>query len=158
MENIRYTEVERLEELFGTKRARPLIQWLHETDLGQLALGRHEIGEGTYANVQEYETKLESVYEAHRRYADIQLTVVGREEVAVAPLQQATKEVAPYDENADCVLYGEATGAQRIPLSPRTNLLVLMPEDAHMPCMAIDGVPEKVKKIVVKVKIEGLKD
>ncbi|MBR4758462.1 MAG: YhcH/YjgK/YiaL family protein, partial [Bacteroidaceae bacterium] len=62
--------------------------FLKHTDLSALSLGRHEIGQGCYANVQEYETKTTSKYELHRRYIDVQLLGFGEELVYVAPKDQ----------------------------------------------------------------------
>lgn len=61
-----------------------VAQWLQKTDLNALPLGRNEIGEGAYANVAEYETRLANVYELHRRYIDVQLLARGEEAVYVA--------------------------------------------------------------------------
>ena len=36
----------------------------------------------------------------------------------------------------------------------KNQFMVLFPNDAHQPCMAY-GKPQKVKKVVVKVRIDG---
>ena len=128
--------------------------FLQRTDLDTLPLGRNEIGEGAFANVQEYETKTVSKYELHRRYIDVQLLCRGRELVYVAPVAQAREPQGEFDEAKDFILYATATDPRAVEVSP-SNYLVLYPSDAHMPCMAIDGKPEPVRKIVVKIPYAG---
>ena len=59
---------------------RAAAEFLTRKDLGSLALGRYDLtSSGTYANVQEYDTKDSSVFEAHRSYVDIQVAIDGQE-------------------------------------------------------------------------------
>ena len=127
-----------------------VAEFLQKTDLSALPLGRNEIGEGCFANVQEYETKLQSVYELHRRYIDVQLLTRGEEIVFVAPKEQATEPQGEFNVENDFILYASAKDAvqRRVSLA---SYQVLFPSDAHMPCMAIDGAPAGVRKICVKI-------
>ncbi|MBQ8968992.1 MAG: YhcH/YjgK/YiaL family protein [Bacteroidaceae bacterium] len=125
-------------------------RFLRERELAALPLGRNEIGEGAFANVQEYETKLQSQYELHRRYIDVQLLVRGEELVYVAPKEMGRMPQGDFDEQNDFILYASADNASAVHVSPQ-RYLILYPSDAHMPCMAIDGTPKPVRKIVVKI-------
>lgn len=127
-----------------------VARFLQNTDLDALPLGRNDIAEGAFANVQEYETKTASKYELHRRYIDVQLLTRGEEWVYVAPVADAHDPQGAFDTEADCILYASAVSERRVVVSPR-SYLILYPSDAHMPCMAIDGVSRPVRKIVVKI-------
>lgn len=127
-----------------------VARFLLDTDLNALPLGRNEIAEGAFANVQAYDTKTTSQYELHRRYIDVQLLTQGEEWVYVAPVADAREPQGTFDTEADFMLYASAISQQRVLVSP-SSYLVLYPSDAHMPCMAIDGVSRPVRKIVVKI-------
>ena len=124
--------------------------FLRDTDLAALPLGRNEVGAGCFANVQEYNTKLESKYELHRRYIDVQLLTSGEELVYVADREDAREPQGEFNTKNDFILYASATKERKVTVSPE-SWLILYPTDAHMPCMAIDGVSRPVRKIVVKI-------
>jgi biofilm protein TabA len=127
------------------------FEYVHQIDINTIAAGRYEIeGEAMYALVQEYDSKLkeEGKWEAHRRYIDLQYVVKGVEGIGYANihhLQQGT-----YDDGRDFLpLQGEADL-----ITVRSGSFVLLfPEDAHMPGMAL-GTPASVKKIVLKISRE----
>lgn len=127
------------------------FDYLKTTDLSNLEVGRFEIdGKNVFALVSEYESKAhqECRLEAHQAYADIQYIVSGREAIGFAPLngQTVTEE---YIAEKDIVFFsGETT---QLILEPGM-FAVFYPQDVHRPSMQING-PEKVKKIVVKVKL-----
>lgn len=124
--------------------------FLKEKDMKALPLGRNEIGEGAFANVAEYETKLQNMYELHRRYIDVQLLAYGREAVFVADKGQAREPQGEFNEEGDFILYAEAAGARQVMVSPE-SYQVFYPSDAHKPCMAVEGCPQPVRKVCVKI-------
>lgn len=124
--------------------------FLQEQDLDALPLGRNEIGEGAFANVAEYETKRENLYELHRRYTDLQLLTRGCEAVFVADREQACEPQGAFNEEGDYILYASAAGARRVLVSPASYQL-FFPQDAHKPCMAVGGTPQPVRKVCVKI-------
>lgn len=124
--------------------------FLKEQDLNALPLGRNEIGDGAFANVAEYETKLQNVYELHRKYIDVQLLTRGSEVVFVADKEQAREPQGEFNEEGDFILYADADNARRMLVSP-DSYQVFYPSDAHKPCMAVDGQPQPVRKVCVKV-------
>ena len=85
-------------------------------------------------------------WEAHRRYADIQVILEGEEIIGYAPLE--TMECDPYNEEKDFVLCrGEGT-----PMLYRSgDFAVFFPQDAHKPCVRPENGGETVRKAVVKV-------
>lgn len=129
-----------------------VAHFLKERDLSTLPLGRNEIGEGCFANVAEYETKLSNVFELHRRYIDVQLLAWGEETVFVAPKEQAQEPQGEFDETNDFILYARADKVQPRLVSP-ASYQVFFPTDAHKPCMATNGVPAPVRKICVKIPV-----
>ena len=126
------------------------FRFLMETDFSKLPDGRMELdGQDVYASLSSYETKsVNDTPEAHRKYIDVQFLVSGTEKVGVAPLSVMQEEVSG-DEQGDIWFYHG-------PTEPLTlggdRVLVLWPQDAHAPCMAID-MPETVRKCVVKVRV-----
>jgi len=124
--------------------------FLKENDMKALPLGRNEIGEGAFANVAEYETKLQNMYELHRRYIDVQLLTYGREAVFVADKGQAREPQGEFNEEGDFILYADAAGARQVVVSSE-SYQVFYPSDAHKPCMAVEGCPQPVRKVCVKI-------
>lgn len=127
------------------------FQYLENTNLSTLETGRYEIdGQDVFALVSEYDSKdpQECRLEAHQTFADIQYIVSGREAIGYAILNNQDI-MDPYTPEKDIVFFtGETT-----PLILEAGMFaVFFPQDVHRPCMQIDG-PEKVKKVVVKVKM-----
>ena len=126
------------------------LRYLLDTDLEQIAEGRYEIeGDSVFALVQQYASKPkeEGFWEAHRQYADVQYVVSGTEHMGYARAESLDAE--PYDAEKDFIkLRGEGSF-----LVMRAGLfIVLHPQDAHMPGMAIT-TPAPVRKVVVKVRL-----
>ena len=116
-----------------------------------LPLGRTEIdGSDIYVNVSEYETHEHnaSLWEAHRKYADIHCVIDGSERIACAPTD-AMAVSQEYSDETDAVL-GYAEG-ETVDLS-NGLYVVLFPDTAHCPSVML-GSPEKVKKAVIKVRL-----
>jgi biofilm protein TabA len=125
--------------------------FLKNTNLIDLAPGKYEIdGSDVFALVSEYESKAHQDCrpEAHQTYADIQFLVSGREAIGYAALSSQSVSLA-YNPEKDIVFFTCETNAM---ILESGVFAVFFPQDIHRPCMQIDG-PEKVKKLVVKVKI-----
>jgi biofilm protein TabA len=125
------------------------LQWLTSRNLADLPLGKVDLeGDQLFVLVQEYSTKEPSAgrWEAHRRYADIQLIVTGEERVGVAGIAAMRLET-PYDEMKDVAFFqGEGDW---ITLTPG-RFAIFFPQDVHLPCIQANAA-QKVRKIVVKV-------
>ena len=134
------------------KRLEVALDYLRNTDLDKIAPGTYEIeGRKVYVMVQQYETKPREKgrWEAHRKYIDVQFVHQGAELFGYANLGEM-KEIQ-YDETKDFLsLQGEGRG-DFFRVSQGT-LVILFPQDAHMPGMAISA-PQPVKKFVVKVAL-----
>ena len=116
-------------------------------------VGTHPLAHGVKAVVSAYETSLVNPkgYEAHRKYADIQLALVGTELVRCKPLPQVV-ETIPYDEAQDAARYADCPGADMA--IGEGYFLVVFPDDAHEPGLAAAGVCAPVKKVVMKLPME----
>jgi YhcH/YjgK/YiaL family protein len=130
------------------------LKFMVETDLISLPIGRLDIdGDNLYALVQEYVTKPveQGVWEAHRKYIDVQYMVNGTEQMGVANLR--TMQLEEYIPERDFQ-----------PMSGTGNHLdvfagafvIFFPDDAHMPGLQVHQ-PELIRKVVLKVKIQTLK-
>ena len=119
----------------------------------KVEVGTHLLDLGVKAVVSEYVTRptKELGYEAHRRYSDIQLAVIGTELVRCKPLEQVA-ETIPYNEASDAAWYADCPGIDTV--IGDGYFLLVFPEDAHEPGLAPGGVPGKVKKVVMKVPVE----
>lgn len=132
------------------QRLRKGFDFLLTTDLKNTPVGRIDIdGDQVFAMVQEYNTrpKAQGFWEAHRQYIDIQYVVSGVEHMGFANLAQL--EAGDYDESKDFL---PLQGVGSFVLLPAGMFTVFLPEDAHMPAMAVNE-PEPVKKVVVKVAV-----
>ena len=76
------------------------LQLLRDTDFAALTESRYEVeGEDLFFFLQDYETRpVNDTPEAHRKYADIQFVLSGREKFDVAPLQDMTEEVEAHPD------------------------------------------------------------
>ena len=123
-------------------------------DVGpEVEIGTHPLDLGVKAVVSEYVTRPtnELGYEAHRRYIDIQLALVGTELVRCKSLAQVT-ETIPYDEACDAARYADCPRIDTV--IGEGFFLLVFPEDAHEPGLAPGGMCGKVKKAVMKVPVE----
>jgi len=128
------------------------IEFLRRSDLAALADGKYPIeGEKIFASVQSYTTKPydKCAWESHRRYADVQMMIAGREGFGYAPLE-TMKVTAEYDPAKD-VQFLEGQGIV-LPVEAG-SLIVFLPHDVHRPCIAIHDVPLAIRKVVVKVAV-----
>ena len=115
--------------------------------------GKHEIlGDDLFASVQAYNSVTEDgKMEAHEKYVDIQFIVSGKETMYVNDIQKS-KLTDAYREDWDVAFYEVDDNASVLTLTPG-SFVVLLPNDAHRPCVAFGGVSEPVQKIVMKVKL-----
>ncbi len=127
------------------------LDYLAGKEFAAMAPGRYELeGDRLFALVQRYETKPreKGVWEAHRRYIDVQFVASGVESMGYAPIGSLTV-TQPYAADNDCVLLA---GTGDFVTAAAGTFVVFFPEDAHMPCLAC-GAPPAVCKVVVKVAV-----
>lgn len=113
-----------------------------------LSVGRYEIdGDRVFAFIQEYTSKTESSFEAHKNYIDIQFILSGTEVMKVCDISQVKISV-PYTED---VMFFEDNERASVAVVEAGEYGIFFPWDAHKPGLCFD-TPEEVKKVVVKVK------
>ncbi len=128
------------------------LRWLKSGQTAQLPPGKYELqGQSLYAIVDEYMTRPQEAcrLETHRRYIDVQYVVRGRELMGYAPAMLLKPE-GPYDAERDVQFH---QGRADFLLLQQGMFAVMLPSDAHMPGVAVDGQPAAVKKIVVKAAV-----
>lgn len=133
------------------KRMATALDYMKTADLSTIDPGKYEIeGSDIFALVQDYETKnrLECKLESHRKYIDIQYLLKGREFVGHALLNNQ-KPVKEYSAEDDYMLFSEESSF--FELKPGM-FAIFHPSDLHMPSV-YEKQPEKVRKVVIKVKI-----
>ncbi|MEZ5386240.1 MAG: YhcH/YjgK/YiaL family protein [Prosthecobacter sp.] len=122
---------------------------------GTQALGRHDLdGDDCFALVQTYETKPmeKALFEAHRKYIDVQFIQSGRETILWAPLASMKEETMAYSGVKEAALWKLVPDVTPLHMSAG-HFAILYPEDAHAPCIEWEK-PEQVFKVVVKVAVE----
>jgi len=128
--------------------------WLRGFD-GTQVPGRHDIdGDHCFALVQTYETKPveKALFEAHRKYIDVQFIHSGRETILWAPLSAMREETMAFSEEKDAALWKLVPDATPLHMSGG-HFTILWPQDAHAPCVVWER-PGQVVKVVVKVAVE----
>jgi YhcH/YjgK/YiaL family protein len=106
-------------------------------------------GDKVFAMIQHYDTKPkeQGVWEAHRKYIDVQYVAEGQELMGYANLGHL--QAGDYNDEKDFLLLkGEGS---YVLMKPGT-FVILTPQDAHIPQVAVD-LPQPVKKVVVKVAV-----
>ncbi len=120
------------------------VRFLKTADFAALRLGKHEIdGENVFVLMQEYtQQEKEPAYEAHDRYADIQLVLRGSERFrwgkgAPGPLNGDLREVTRVENAVEFTLR-------------ENQFVIFLPGEAHAPALPEKG-PALCRKAVVKV-------
>jgi len=134
----------------------PAHTLLHNLAPGDSA--RVELGGagGAFALPQVYMTKAPretGFFESHLAYVDVQAIIAGEEiiEIADTAALTVTEDLTP---EKDLVKYALPPPDKTTPLRLRAvTLAVLDPADAHMPCIAANGKPALVRKVVVKIPV-----
>ena len=125
------------------------IDYLIHTDITALPIGRTVVsGEDVFINVMDAQLKNcdEAAFEAHRKYADLQISLSGGEKIGWLPLCKLP-EIAEQDNNP---LFRDFHGHADVmlPLEP-DRFVILFPQDGHAPCIG-EGISHK---LVVKIKV-----
>ncbi len=108
----------------------------------------------TYANVDEYTTKLHEScrLEAHRKYVDIQIMLDGVEELDYSDVEGLEISEA-YDAARDIMFFAPTEKVLNKVVLSAGKFVLLYPHEAHQPQMAYKNSPEAVKKVVVKIPL-----
>ncbi len=134
-------------------RIKKALEHLNNTDLEKLEQGKHVVNDWLYINVQEYMTKniSDCKYESHKKYIDIQMMINGIEAIETSDINKLELETE-YNEESDVMFWKKKSNQMRTVITNK-SYVILYPQNAHMPCIAVDK-PVKVKKLVAKVLIQ----
>ena len=113
---------------------------------------KYELENGIYVSVESYSTKSfsDGLFEAHRKYIDVQVVLSGEEKIGWHPVDGLIPETE-YDEKKDIVFYQMTAPYGWTRLEPGI-FAVYFPADAHLPqIQAVQSL--EVKKAVVKVPV-----
>lgn len=114
----------------------------------------HIDGEHLFASIAQYRTdaEKEAVFEAHRKYADLQYIVNGMEKIGWAPLPDIEENLVKeeYSKGGDIAFYSGKSKFDFV--LTKGSFLFLLPEDAHAPCLCADKECN-VEKIVFKIEL-----
>jgi YhcH/YjgK/YiaL family protein len=133
-----------------------LEPFLARTDLATLEPGTIELMDrDVYVIVADDAPRPDKpLLEAHRRYIDIQLAVVGAFDVHWHPLAACTEEAKPYDEVNDYLLMSDKP-SQTVTLVPGLAA-VFFPDDAHAPQPPAVATTKIVCKVAVSAAEDGM--
>ncbi len=126
------------------------IEYLKNTNFNNLPDGKINIDNEIWANLQTYYTKEDALFEAHRKYIDIQFMLAGQEKISVCDYKNCTTEIA-YDEDKD-IEFLTANSWDDIEMKTG-DFLILYPENAHKPSISINNDVHHVRKLVIKVPV-----
>jgi len=110
-------------------------------------------GDALYLLIQCYQSKKrnDGRFEAHARHTDLQYVWSGRERIEMCDLHAVQPKPA-YDANGN-VFFPIGDAAHSHLLVHAGEVAVLLPQDAHAPCLRThDDDGELVRKIVVKIQ------
>lgn len=148
--------LENLEKYAGAvKGLAPAARFLEGFVKTDMTPGRYELdSDRVFANVQGYEPKeynCDMLFEAHRKYIDLQAVLSGGERIDWAPLGSLKEESEEYSKGGDIAFY---SGEKAIELHLRAgDFTILMPQDAHKPGIKLNDCKD-VLKVVVKIAVE----
>ena len=134
-------------------RIKTALEYIAVTDFSAIEPGRYELdGANLFVLVQEYDSvpREQGVWECHQKYIDIQYIAEGVEQIGVNHIDKMQitteynpeKDIAFLSGDGDYVTFSKGSYG------------IFFPEDAHQPRIAPGNIPEKVKKVVVKIKID----
>ncbi|MDO5088942.1 MAG: YhcH/YjgK/YiaL family protein [Leptotrichiaceae bacterium] len=127
------------------------IEFTNKNKIEEYEAGVYEIPEiNMKMNVGHYTTKSEKecFWESHLKYIDVQIILKGEEYIAFNNIRNL-REIKR-DKEKDLIEY-EGNELFRV-LLKEGDVLVLFPEDGHMPGMMVNE-PVSAKKVVYKIKI-----
>lgn len=131
-----------------------VVHFLSELDINNIKLGKWVLSDCIYVNIEEYNTKDIEVasFESHDKYIDIQLLLKGSENIYYASRDNLSVKV-PYDETRDIAFYSDSIQGYPYIKLDGTNFMMIYPHEAHAPQVSINGLAQKVLKVVVKIKL-----
>jgi len=130
------------------------FDFLKNTDLDTLKPGKYVLdGENVFVSVTEGPTKafVDSKWEAHHKYIDLQYIIKGKEKMGIAPIETAVPKTE-FDETKDVGFFDTSAKASKYYVAKPGTFFLFFPSDAHRPSIRVKGF-DTDKKLVVKIKV-----
>lgn len=137
---------------------RVVLEHLRDNDFDAKPAGEYELqGKDIFVKVMDVVTKpiAQGKPEAHRRYADVQFLVRGRERIGCASDNGKRVVAEDYLAERDLLFFTDEPDEVVMTLRPG-SFAVFLPNDVHRPAAAVDA-PEPIRKVVVKISVDLLK-
>ncbi len=134
-------------------RIKTALEYIAKTDFSEMEPGKYELdGKNLYALVQAYDSisREQGKWECHKNYIDIQYITNGVEQIGCNNINKM-KIATEYNPEKDIAFL---TGEGDFITFSKGSYGIFFPEDAHMPKIALNNIPSKVKKVVVKIKVD----
>ncbi len=128
------------------------LDYIAGTDFSSMEPGRYELdGSNLFVLVQAYDSipKQQGKWECHNKYIDIQYIAEGVEQIGCNSTEKMKISTEYNPEKDIAYLSGEG---DYITFS-KGSYGIFFPDDAHQPKIAVNNIPSKVKKVVVKIKV-----
>lgn len=128
------------------------FKYLEQTNLQDIECGIHHIEDHCiYVSIMEYTTKVEEecLWEAHRKYIDIQYIISGKEKMGYVNVDKI-KTTIEYNNETD-IMFGETKGEFLI--VEQGSFIIFTPYDGHMPSVMVNE-GETIKKAVIKILLD----
>ena len=126
------------------------FEFIKNNDLKSLEPGKYEIvDENSYLIIAEGkpDADFENKLEAHKKYIDIQMAVIGSFGLSWKAIEDCNNMIAQYEPEEDASYFTDKSDFE-IMLNPG-SFAILFPEDAHYPKPPV----ENIKKAIFKIKI-----
>lgn len=134
-------------------RIKTALEYIAKTDFSGLEPGRYELdGSNMFALVQAYDTipREQGKWECHKKYIDIQYIAEGIEQIGcnniykmkITTEYNPEKDIAFLSGDGDFITYSKGSYG------------IFFPEDAHEPKIAPANISGKVRKVVIKIKVD----
>lgn len=129
-------------------------RFIAEQDCANIRNGEIEIlGRDLFVRIADYETGSAAAkqFEAHTVYADFQFIASGAERMDVS-LEKMPQPVTPYDEKTDIRFFKDPIEISSLLVSAG-QFAFFFPGQLHKPGCDLGGVPQKIKKLVFKIRM-----
>jgi biofilm protein TabA len=131
-------------------RFKQAFEYIKNNDLSKMEPGKVILdGDYLFISIMEIEGKLPEVakMEAHKKYIDIQVVLVGQETMGWTAIENCIHEIDPYNADKDIIFYTDKPTTY-LTVNPG-EFAIFFPEDGHAPAIG-SGL---IKKAVVKVLV-----
>ncbi|MBT7462364.1 MAG: YhcH/YjgK/YiaL family protein [Bacteroidetes bacterium] len=91
------------------------------------------------------------LFENHQKCIDIHFVVSGSENISIGKIDKA-KIFTSYNEDTDCELFKDLFVTHEIRMKSN-HFIAIFPDEPHETTISVNGIPEYLKKVVVKVKL-----